>query len=97
MICSLDAASVFWAVMMTERARHVSAFACVLEHFEYLRMPFGLMNSPMIYLKPIENALWGYVQPKNGWQGFATKVKEAEDESASRRAAEMTGLDESRH
>ena len=39
--CSLDAASVFWAVMMTERARHVSAFVCALMHFMWLRMPFG--------------------------------------------------------
>ncbi|OWZ19192.1 LOW QUALITY PROTEIN: hypothetical protein PHMEG_0006598 [Phytophthora megakarya] len=31
---SLDAASWFWAVMMTERARKVSAFVCALGHFE---------------------------------------------------------------
>ena len=40
--CSLDAASGFWAVMMIERARHVSAFVCTLGHFEWLRMAFGL-------------------------------------------------------
>ncbi|OWZ01459.1 LOW QUALITY PROTEIN: hypothetical protein PHMEG_00027147 [Phytophthora megakarya] len=40
--CSLDAASGFWAVMMTERAREVSAFVCALGHFEWRRMPFGL-------------------------------------------------------
>ncbi|OWZ13827.1 hypothetical protein PHMEG_00012788 [Phytophthora megakarya] len=33
--CSLDAAT----VMMTERARKVSAFACALKHFEWRRMP----------------------------------------------------------
>ncbi|KAE8951277.1 hypothetical protein PR001_g33793, partial [Phytophthora rubi] len=40
--CSLDAASGFWAVMMTLRARKISAFVCPLGHFEWLRMPFGL-------------------------------------------------------
>lgn len=49
----------------------------------------------MIYQQLIDNALWGYVQPKDGWKGFATKAKEAEDESACRRAAETTGIDES--
>ncbi|KAG3066873.1 hypothetical protein PI125_g23772 [Phytophthora idaei] len=40
--CSLDAASGFWTIMMTLRARKVSAFVCALVHFEWLRMPFGL-------------------------------------------------------
>ncbi|GMF48143.1 unnamed protein product [Phytophthora fragariaefolia] len=31
--CSLDAASGFWAVMMTQRARKISAFVCALGHF----------------------------------------------------------------
>ncbi|KAG2762717.1 hypothetical protein Pcac1_g25567 [Phytophthora cactorum] len=39
--CSLDAASGFWAIMMTLRARKVSAFVCALGHFEWLRMPSG--------------------------------------------------------
>ncbi|POM77081.1 Reverse transcriptase [Phytophthora palmivora] len=65
--CSLDAASGFWAVMMTSRARRISAFVCALGHFEWLRMPFGLKNAPMIYQRMIDNALWGYVQPKGGW------------------------------
>ncbi|POM72530.1 Reverse transcriptase [Phytophthora palmivora] len=32
--CSLDAANGFWAVMMTSRARRISAFVCALGHFE---------------------------------------------------------------
>ncbi|OWZ10020.1 hypothetical protein PHMEG_00017197 [Phytophthora megakarya] len=34
--CSLDAASGFWAIMMTMRARKTSAFVCALGHFEWL-------------------------------------------------------------
>ena len=61
---SLDAASGFWVVMMTERARHVSTFVCALGHFEWLRMPFGLKNAPIIYQPIVDSALWGYVLPK---------------------------------
>ncbi|GMF58203.1 unnamed protein product [Phytophthora fragariaefolia] len=76
--CSLDAASGFWAIMMTMRARWVSAFVCALGHFEWLRMPFGLKNAPMIYQHMIDNSLWGYVQPEGGWEAFALRMKDAE-------------------
>ena len=56
--CSLDAASGFWLIMMTERARHLSAFVCSLGHFKWLRIPFGLKNAPMIY-QPIIEMLCG--------------------------------------
>ncbi|OWZ03391.1 hypothetical protein PHMEG_00024888 [Phytophthora megakarya] len=59
--CSLDAASGFWAIMMMMRARKTSAFVCPLGHLEWLRMPFGLKNAPMIYQRMIDNALWGFV------------------------------------
>ncbi|OWZ10635.1 LOW QUALITY PROTEIN: hypothetical protein PHMEG_00016485 [Phytophthora megakarya] len=77
--CSLDAASGFWAIMMTRRARKISAFVCPLGHFDFLRMSFGLKNAPMIYQRMIDNALWGFVQPKGGWRCFAEKIKAAED------------------
>ncbi|KAE9200999.1 hypothetical protein PF004_g18840 [Phytophthora fragariae] len=76
--CSLDAASGFWAVMMTSRARRISAFVGALGHFEWLRMPFGLKNAPMIYQRLIDNALWGVVQPKGGWTVFAERMRSAE-------------------
>ncbi|GMF45041.1 unnamed protein product [Phytophthora fragariaefolia] len=76
--CSLDAASGFWAIMMTMRARWVSAWVCALGHFEWLPMPFGLKNAPMIYQRMIDNALWGYAQPKGGWEAFAQRMKDAE-------------------
>uniref|UniRef100_H3H680 Integrase catalytic domain-containing protein n=1 Tax=Phytophthora ramorum TaxID=164328 RepID=H3H680_PHYRM len=76
--CSLDAASGFWAIMMTMRARKVSAFVCALGHFEWLRMPFGLKNAPMIYQRMLDNALWGFVQPKGGWLPFSELMRTTE-------------------
>ncbi|KAE8966551.1 hypothetical protein PR001_g28371 [Phytophthora rubi] len=84
--CSLDAASGFWALMMTRRARKISAFVCALDHFEWLRMPFGLKNPPMIYQRIIDNALWGFVQPKGGWASFSEKMRMAETTDAEDRA-----------
>ncbi|KAE8968601.1 hypothetical protein PR003_g31764 [Phytophthora rubi] len=84
--CSLDVASGFWAVMMTRRARKISAFLCALGHFERLRMPFGLKNAPMIYQRMIDNALWGFVQPKGGWASFSEKMRMAETNDEEDRA-----------
>jgi hypothetical protein len=59
---SLDMASGFWAVLMTLRAKHISAFICPLGHFQWVRMPFGLKNAPLIYQQIIDNCLWGFVR-----------------------------------
>ncbi|RAW28718.1 hypothetical protein PC110_g14920 [Phytophthora cactorum] len=64
--CSLDAASGFWVITMTLRARNVSVFVCAMGHFECLRMPFGLKYAPMIHQRMIDNELWGFVQPRGG-------------------------------
>ncbi|OWY96138.1 reverse transcriptase [Phytophthora megakarya] len=56
---SLD---MFWAVRMTERAKLISAFVCPFGHFQWLRMPFGLKNAPLIYQSIINNCLWGFVR-----------------------------------
>ncbi|GMG17587.1 unnamed protein product [Phytophthora fragariaefolia] len=90
--CSLDAASGFWAVMMTRRARWIPAFVCALGHFEWLRMPFGLKNAPMIYQRLIDNALWGYVQPKGGWEAFADRFSRVEQEAAAQRKTYSTDI-----
>ncbi|OWZ13557.1 hypothetical protein PHMEG_00013096 [Phytophthora megakarya] len=87
--CSLDAASGFWAVMMTERARKVSAFVCALGHFEWRRMPFGLKNAPMIYQRMMYDALWGFVQPKGGWNEYSECIRLAE-EDVERTKTEVT-------
>ncbi|KAE8897900.1 hypothetical protein PF005_g31026 [Phytophthora fragariae] len=84
--CSLDAASGFWAVMMTRRDRKISAFVCAPGHFEWLCMPFGLKNATMIYQRMIDNALWGFVQPKGGWTNVSEKIGIAEATDAEDRA-----------
>ncbi|OWY91510.1 reverse transcriptase, partial [Phytophthora megakarya] len=56
--CSLDMASGFWVVPMTDRARLISAFIIPFGLFEWLRMPFGLCNAPQIYQRLIDNALY---------------------------------------
>ncbi|GMF31952.1 unnamed protein product [Phytophthora lilii] len=78
---SLDAASGFWAIMMTLRARKISAFVCPLGHFEWLRMPFGLKNAPMIYQRMLDNALCRFVQPKAGWRVFAERMRAVEEQA----------------
>ncbi|KAG3056383.1 hypothetical protein PI125_g25572 [Phytophthora idaei] len=89
--CSLDAASGFWAIMMTLRARKVSAFVCALGHFEWLRMPFGQKNALMIYRPMIDNALWGFVQPKGGWFKYSEMMRLAEAQAKERRATSNEG------
>ncbi|GMF52854.1 unnamed protein product [Phytophthora fragariaefolia] len=83
--CSLDAASGFREVMMPQRAREISAFVCALGHFEWLRMTFGLKNALLIYQRIIDNALWGYVQPRGGWASYAEKVPRTEAASVTQR------------
>ncbi|GMF46705.1 unnamed protein product [Phytophthora fragariaefolia] len=59
---SLDMASGFWAVTMTERAKLISAFVCPFGHFQWVRMPFGLENAPLIYQAVINICLWGFAR-----------------------------------
>ncbi|KAE9291705.1 hypothetical protein PF001_g19038 [Phytophthora fragariae] len=58
----LDMASGFWAIRMAERAKLISAFVCPFGHFQWVRMPFGLKNAPLIYQHVINNCLWGVVR-----------------------------------
>lgn len=57
--CSLDMASGFWVVRMTDRAKAISAFVTPFGLYQWTRMPFGLKNAPQIYQRLIDNALYG--------------------------------------
>ncbi|POM66404.1 Aspartic protease, partial [Phytophthora palmivora] len=59
---SLDMASGFWAIKMTERAKLISAFVCPYGHYQWVRMPFGLKNAPLIYQAVLNNCLWGFLR-----------------------------------
>jgi transposase InsO family protein len=45
---SLDSASAFWTIELSERAKDITAFSssCGLGQFRFTRMPFGLSNAP---------------------------------------------------
>ncbi|OWY95531.1 reverse transcriptase, partial [Phytophthora megakarya] len=58
---SLDMASGFWVIQMSERAELISAFVCPFGHFQWIRMPFGLKNALLVYRSVINNCLWGFV------------------------------------
>jgi len=78
--CSLDAASGFWAILMTQRASNISAFVCPLGHFQWTRMPFGLKNAPALYQRMLDNGLWGFVKPRAGWEDRETEPIEFDEQ-----------------
>ncbi|KAE8991304.1 hypothetical protein PR002_g20893 [Phytophthora rubi] len=82
--CSLDMASGFWVVSMTDRARAISAFITPFGLFEWNRMPFGLKNAPQIYQRLIVNALYGFLRipPAADQNGLTDLFKEGDPEEA---------------
>ncbi|OWY95301.1 reverse transcriptase, partial [Phytophthora megakarya] len=72
---SLDMASGFWVVPMTDRACEISAFITHFGLFEWSRMPFGLKNAPQIYQRLVDNALYGFLKiSQSGDAGTTTDV-----------------------
>ncbi|POM65919.1 LOW QUALITY PROTEIN: Reverse transcriptase, partial [Phytophthora palmivora] len=83
--CSLDMASGFGVVSMTERARKISAFITPFGLFEWTRMPFGLKNAPQIYQRLMDNALYGHLRigPGHHNEGMQDVFTEGEPDPES--------------
>ncbi|OWZ10653.1 hypothetical protein PHMEG_00016463 [Phytophthora megakarya] len=90
--CSLDAASGFWAVMMTERDQKASAFVCALGDFEWRRMPLSFKNAPIIYQRMVDNALCWFGQPKGGWKEYSERMRPPEEDSERTKTGVTEGL-----
>lgn len=53
--CSLDAASGFYQIPLTERASYLCTMATPKVRFRYLGLPFGLKSAPEVYLQTMHD------------------------------------------
>ncbi|XP_072934810.1 uncharacterized protein [Epargyreus clarus] len=62
---SLDMATGFHQIPIDEKSVEKTAFVTPEGHFEYLRMPYGLTNSPIVYQRIINNTLRDHIEAGN--------------------------------
>jgi hypothetical protein len=62
---SLDMASGFHQIPIDEPSIHKTGFVTPEGHYEYLKMPFGLCNSPTVYQRIINNTLRKFIEAGN--------------------------------
>lgn len=58
---SLDMASGFHQIPIDEDSIHRTGFVTTEAHYEYLKMPYGLCNSPTVYQRIINNTLRKFI------------------------------------
>ncbi len=59
-LTTLDCLSGFWQIPMKPEDRDKTTFVCHHGSYRYLRMPFGLMNSPATFQRAIDIILAGF-------------------------------------
>ncbi|CAG9135605.1 unnamed protein product [Plutella xylostella] len=62
---SLDMATGFHQIPMDDESIHKTAFVTPEGHYEYLKMPHGLANAPVVYQRIISKTLQELIEP--GW------------------------------
>lgn len=63
--CCLDMATGFHQIPLKEECIHLTGFVTPEEHFEYVKMPYGLANSPVVYQRIINNTLRAHINEGN--------------------------------
>ena len=58
---TLDLKSVFWQIFLEENSRKVTAFSTPKGHYEYVRCPMGLRNSPLTCQSLINSLFQGQI------------------------------------
>ena len=58
-VSKFDLLKGFWKVLLTERAKRVSAFATLDGVYQYPVIPFGMRNSPATFQKLINRVIFG--------------------------------------
>ncbi len=58
---TLDIKSAFWQIELQEDSKDMTAFSKPTGHYRYKRMPFGLSNSPLSYMRLMNIALHGLI------------------------------------
>ena len=56
---TLDLLAGFWQVFLTERAREYTAFTVGNQHYEFVKMPFGLSGAPFTFIRLMNIVLDG--------------------------------------
>ncbi|KAL0830207.1 hypothetical protein ABMA28_003662 [Loxostege sticticalis] len=62
---SLDMATGFHQIPLKEESIHLTGFVTPEDHFEYVKMPYGLANSPIVYQRIINNTLRDHINKGN--------------------------------
>ncbi len=58
---TIDIKSAFWQIELDAASRPLTAFSTPTGHYQFRRMPFGLSNSPLTYMRLINNILQGLI------------------------------------